>query len=477
MASKHYDVLVIGSGAGSIIAERAQWAGLKVALVDRGPLGGTCLNVGCIPSKTLIVSADRVVEAQRADRLGVRLQVTGIDFPAIMARAREVAAAGREQIRNGLKQVHGIDFYEANGTFVADKEMHVGGERIRADKVFIAAGARPQVPPIPGLSEVPYLTNESLLALETLPHSMVIVGGGYIGVEYAHFLAAMGCQVTLVERLHYLVVAEEPEISLRLKARLAARMAVHTDTSVTAVSRAADGVAVSLRNLATGRDSVVKSERLLIATGRSSNADTLRPEATGVELDPRGYVAVNGHLETSRAGIWAFGDVIGRYMFTHVANQEAIVAWHNSQHTPKVEMDYSAVPHAVFSDPQIASVGVTEAVARTKHAILVGETDYQSVAYGEALREDDGYAKVVVEKETGHVLGFHIAGWNAALLIQEVTEAMANEGNANSILVAMHIHPALSEIVPACLSNLHDPEEKAKGKEEAKPATIESHRH
>jgi mycothione reductase len=475
LASKHYDVLVIGSGAGSIIAERAQWAGMKVALVDKGPLGGTCLNVGCIPSKTLIVSADRVVEAQRAAALGVHAVVERIDFGAIMARARQVSANGQQQMRQSLKQATGIDFYEAPGMFVGEKEMEVGGHRLRADKVFIVAGARPQIPPLPGIRDVDYLTNESLLALEQLPRSVIIVGGGYVGVEYAHFLAAMGSAVTLIERLHHLAVSEEPEISVRLKARLAKRMSVLTDTKVTALRRRGADVEVGLQNLVTGRESSVTGERLLLATGRTANADLLRPEATGVTLDARGYVEVNGYLETVKPGIWAFGDVIGRYMFTHVANQEAIVCWHNSQHEPKVEMDYSAVPHAVFSDPQIASVGMTEAVARTKHEILVGEADYTSVAYGEALAEQDGYAKVVVEKKTGRILGCHIAGSHAAVLIQEVTEAMANEGNPNSVLVAMHIHPALSEIVPACLSNLRDPEHK----EEAAPheAHLESHRH
>ncbi|MHB0877738.1 MAG: dihydrolipoyl dehydrogenase family protein [Anaerolineae bacterium] len=473
MAGKHYDVLVIGTGAGAIVAERAQWAGQKVALVDRGPLGGTCLNVGCIPSKMLILPADRIIEARRAARLGVYLSVTGIDVKSIMERMRAVVTSGQQSVREGLRQSPDIDYYEATGHFVGEHEMEVAGARVSADKVFIAAGARPSVPSLPGLRDVDYLTNESILALDEMPHSIIVVGGGYVGAEYAHFLSAVGSQVTLVEMGHRLVAGEEPEVSMRLKNRLAERMTVLTDTAVTALRRTPQGVAASVRNQVTGSESTVEAASLLLATGRTSNADLLRLEATGVALDGRGYVAVDGYLQTSKANIWAFGDVIGRRMFTHVANQEAIVAWHNSQHDPKVEMDYNAAPHAIFSDPQIASVGLTEAEARATHDILVGEADYQSVAYGEATAEVDGYAKAVVEKDTGRILGFHIAGSHAAMLIQEVTDVMANEGNVNSVLAGMHIHPALSEIVPACLHDLHDPEHRHEGEHEA---TIESHR-
>ena len=451
--AKRYDVIVIGSGSGAIVAERALWQDLSVALVDRGPLGGTCLNVGCVPSKLLIYPADRIVAAQEATKLGIRIEIAGIDFPAIMQRMRTIVKEGSDYVRKALGKTN-IVLYEAEASFVDDYTLEVAGERIRGDKIFIAAGARPVIPPIPGLGDVDYLTNESVLALTKPPASLLILGGGYIAVEYAHFFAAMGTQVTILERQHHLVADEEPELSLILKRKLSERMTVHTDTEGFAVRREGDGVVVLGRNLVTGRVSEFAAERLLIAVGRQSNADRLHLQATGVEIDTRGFITVNGYLETSKANIWAFGDVIGKQMFIHVANQEAMLAWHNSVHKDKVEMDYSAVPRAIFTHPQLAAVGLTEAEAKKSHNVLVGKAEYQQVAAGEAMMETDGLAKAVVDKDSGKILGFHVIGPYASIVIQEVIDVMANRGNIHSITTAMHIHPALSELVVATLQSL-----------------------
>jgi mycothione reductase len=453
---KNYDVIVIGSGCGVIIAEEAVAHGFKTALVDRGPLGGTCLNVGCIPSKMLIYPADRIVEIEEAGKLGIEAGVKGIDFESIMARMRRSRREGQNDIRKGFKQAEGLDFYEGEGHFTADYTLEVNGEKIKGKKVFIASGSRPFIPPIKGLDSVKYLTNESLLELKARPESLLIIGGGYIAVEYGHFFAAMGTKVTILEMADRLVLPEEPEISELLKEALTKRMAVHTGAQVVEVKKEGRGVAVLVRDNKTGKEKEFNGQDVLVAVGRRSNADTLKVEKSGVELDKRGFIKVDRHLETTKKNIFAVGDANGQQMFTHVANREAMIVGHNAFHDASFEMDYSAAPHAIYSHPQIASVGLTEEDAKKEHKILVGRAKYYDVAKGEAMMETEGLAKAIVEKETEKILGFHIIGPYAPVLIQEVVNAMASGGQSGEIDQGLHIHPALSELIPVTLGHLEE---------------------
>lgn len=454
---REYDVIVIGSGSGATIVDAALWRGMRVALVDKGPLGGTCLNVGCIPSKMLTFPADRLMEIQDAGKLGVEAQVQGIDFRAVMERTQRTIRETQESIREGIRNAHGLDFYELEGFFVGDRTMQVGDRRIRGEKVFIASGARPLIPPIEGVEEVDYLTNDNVFWLRERPKSLVIVGGGYVSVEMAHFFAAAGTRVTILQRNRRLVPEEEPEISWLLEQAMRERVKVYTDTEAIAVEKRRGELRVVAREGETGEVREFSGERLLIAAGRRSNADLLQVEAAGIEVDERGYVRVNQYLETNREHVWALGDANGQHMFTHVANREAAVAWHNANSDHKVEMDYGAVPHAVFSYPQIASVGYTEAQAKGTFDYVVGRARYQDVAKGEAMMESHGFAKAIVERESGRIRGFHIIGPYAAMLIQEVVNAMANGGEIGQISRGMHIHPAMPELILATLHNLQEP--------------------
>lgn len=454
---KKYDVIVIGSGSGGIILDAAYRAGFKVAYVDRGPLGGTCLNVGCIPSKMLIYPADRVVEIQEAHKLGIDAEIKTIDFQAIMARMRQPIDDSLAHMRAGLQHAQNLDFYEAEGHFIDDYTMEVAGEKIHGDKIFIVAGARPSLPPIKGLDQIDYLTNETLLQITELPKSVVIIGGGYIAAEYGHFLAAMGADITMLQRGSRLVPSNEPEISLTLENALARRMTIHTNTSAIEVKRAEGGDTVVGKNQVTGEKTEYSGERILVATGRQSNADVLRVDKTGVKTDKHGFIIVNDFLETSKKNIWALGDVTGKYMFKHVANREAQIAWNNATHDPKQKMEYHAVPYAVFSYPQIAGVGLSQSEAEKNHDILIGTAKYSDVAKGEAMVEEDGFAKAIVEKESYKILGFHIIGPYAPMLIQEVVDIMAVGGNMWTLAQGMHIHPALTELIVTTLGNLSDP--------------------
>ena len=456
---KEYDLIVIGSGAGLNVVEDALSHGVSVALVDKGPLGGTCLNLGCIPSKMLIYPSDRVVEIADAAKLGIEAEIRKIDFKAVMQRMRQRVQEGERHVREGIRSSEGLDFYEGEGRFVKDYTLEVNGERIRGRKVVIASGARPEVPPLGMTDADGILTSESLLRLQEKPKTMIIIGGGYIAAEYAHFFTSMGTTVTLLQRDLHLVPDEEPEISELLQREMGKRMAIHTGTEAVAVRGKEGSFRVTAREKGAAGETEFTAEKVLLAAGRVSNADLLRVELTGVETDERNYIKVNEYLETSRKDIWAFGDAIGKKMFRHVANRESSIVVDNVLHDARGKMDYLAAPHAVFSYPEIASVGLTEADAIQQfrgQGLLVGKARYAEVARGEAMREETGFAKAIVMRDSGRIIGFHIVGPFASILIHEVIVAMANDLDVWALGRAMHIHPALSEVIIAALSNLSE---------------------
>lgn len=454
---KEYDVIVIGSGCGAIISDEAAGQGLKTALVDKGPLiGGTCLNWGCIPSKMLIYTADRIADIQEVEKFGVRAAVENIDFLSVMERMRHSREESQGHLRTAVADTDNLDLYEAEAKFTGDHTIEVKGETLKGEKIFIASGSRPMIPPVKGLDGVPYLTNESALELKEKPESLIIIGGGYIAVEFGHFFAAMGTRVTMLEMADRLVLAEEPEISEVLKEALSRRMAVHTGAQAEEVKTDGKTVTVVTRDAGTEKTKEYTAAHLMMAVGRRSNADLIQAEKAGIKLDKRGFIVTNDRLETNVKNIWAVGDANGKQMFTHMANREAAIAAHNGLHDGDLEVDYDVVPHAVYSHPQIASVGMKEEEAAKMHDILVGRAEYYDTAKGEAMMEEEGFAKVILEKETETILGFHIVGPHAPLLIQEVVNAMASGGNYEEINEGIHIHPALSELIPTALGDAEE---------------------
>jgi mycothione reductase len=371
-----------------------------------------------------------------------------------MENTRNAVRESADSIRRDLKGSENLDYYEDECQFTEDHTLMAGSEKIRAEKIFIATGARPAVPPIDGLSSVRYLTNESLLSLTQLPKSMLIIGGSYIGVEYAHFFAAMGTGVTVVEFNESLVSFEEPEISQLLKTSLEKRMKIFTGHEAVSIKKNDDGYTLTVRDRASKNERSLHGEEVLVATGRISNADRLKPDRTGVKLNPKGFIEVNDHLETSRAGIFALGDATGKGMFTHAGDKEVEIVWHNAFNTDKMAMDFGAVPHAVFTEPQIASVGLIESQAAKDHDIVVGKASYRDTAQGDIRKIDEGFAKAVVEKGSGRILGFHIIGPDASMLIQEVVNIFSNKGTYRSITDSMHIFPSLNDLITETLDKL-----------------------
>ncbi len=452
---KHYDIIVIGSGSGAIVSDEAVIQHLKVALIEKGPLlGGTCLNWGCIPSKMLIYTADRIAEIAEAKKLGINAGIESIDFLSIMERMRKSRRESQVHIREGIRNSRNLDLYEGEAHFTSDYLLEVNGEKLKGERIFIASGSRPFTPPIKGVENVDYLTNESVLELKEKPDSLIIIGGGYIAVEYGHFFAAIGTEVTILEMADRLALSEEPEISDLLKSGLSKRMKVHTGSLVEEVKGGDHGVTVVTKDTNSGRRKEFTAQRIMMAVGRRSNADILKVENTGIEIDKRGFIKVNYYLETNRKGIFAIGDANGQQMFRHMANREAEIVVQNAFYNKKLKVDYSAVPHAVYSHPQIASVGLTETKAREDHHVMVGRMKYFDTAKGEAMMETDGFAKVIVDKNSGKILGFHIIGPYAPELIQEVVNAMTSGGDMNELAQGVHIHPSLSELVQYTINSI-----------------------
>jgi len=455
---ERFDVLVVGSGSGMTIVEGALNKSLRVALVDKDPLGGTCLNRGCIPSKMVIYPMDVVQEIKHAMALGVNAKIEEIDFSLIMERMRRSVDEDRHQMEEGVGQTKNLTFYNIEGEFTGDYTMSVGDQIIVAKNIFLVSGARPEIPPIKGLEGVGYLTYRNVWNLKEAPRSLVIAGGGYIACELAHFFSCLGVEVTIVSRSPRLLRHIEPEVSETLTQVMRTRMCVMTGVEVKEVREIGDQKEVTVTD-AKGDTRAIKAEALLVAAGLRGNADLLKTEKTGVKADERGYIMVNEFYETSKPQIWAFGDAIGKAMFKHVANREAEIVWHAFDDGHKQSLDYDKVPYAIFSWPQVAAVGITEEEA-TKRGLkyLVGVYAYGDTAYGSAMGEEDGFVKLIVEEENYKILGCQIVGPHAAILIQEVVIAMnSGDGSVYPLVDAMHIHPALSEVVQRSVWRLQKP--------------------
>lgn len=454
-----FDVIVIGSGSGMIVSANAVANGFRTALVESGKMGGTCINRGCVPSKMLIYPADVAAMIREAEKLGIKATIDSIDFSKITSRMRKLVTEDVERQAKAVETDTRITWFKDVAEFVSDYTLKAGDHVIKADRIFIVSGARPDTPPLRGIENVNYLTSDTVLNLEKLPKSLVIVGGGYIAAEYGHFFSSLGTAVTIIQRSPRILPEEEPEISELLTEEMSKRLEIFTNYEATEVKEGKDNKTVIAKGRADGQIKEFSGEALLIAVGRVPNSDTLKPEKTGVELDKRGYVNVNQFLETRKKNVFAFGDAIGKQMFKHVANYEAHIAWHNAVHDHKIEVDYSAAPHAVFTHPQVASVGMKEAEAmQAGYKILVGRAFYKDTAQGAAIAETKGFVKVLVQQKTGKILGGHIIGPYASMLIQEIINAMAEgERTFVPIIRGMHIHPSMSEVVQNAFGSLTEP--------------------
>jgi mycothione reductase len=450
-----FDLIVIGSGSGLDVANAAA-GDMQVAIVEKGVLGGTCLNRGCIPSKILIHSADVAMTVRTAARFGIEVSEMKVDFERIVAHANDAVDADSRSIDHALS--HGVKnplLIKGEARFVGEKTLRVGKREIQADKILIAAGGRPQVPDIPGLAESGFITSDEALRLRRLPQRLIILGGGYIAAELGHFFGALGSQVTIVQRRPTLLSREDHAIAERFTEVFRRYHTVLTDSVVSEVRRKDDLVEVTVENTKSGEKTTRTGDTLLVATGRTPNTDLLNLPATGLEAGAKGCLAVNEYMETKVKGIYALGDIVGRYLYKHNANHEAQYVYWNMILGRRVPIDYSVMPHAVFSYPQVAAVGLTEEECQAKNIqYAVGVCEYEGTGMGLALQDEDSFAKLIVQRSNGKILGCHIIGPEASTLVHEVIVAMkSGNGGISNILNAIHIHPALSEVIVRAASN------------------------
>lgn len=453
-----YDTIIVGSGAGMNVAARASASGMKVAVIDRDPMGGTCLNRGCIPTKVMIQPADVIKTIQEAEKIGVYASVEGIDFGKLMKRVWKIVLGDRREMEKGVSQDPNVDFYPQVGEFMADYALRVGTKTMTAPKIVIASGARPHIPPIKDIGSAGFLTSRNVFNLKAPPDSLLIVGGGYIAAEFAHFFSSAGSKVTVIGRNPRLVPSEEPLVSEILKLRLSKYVRIYTNHEAISATKEDGQKTVIAKNRADGKHYKFKADEILIATGRRSNSDLLKPEKSGVQTDENGWILVDKYLQTTKPYIYALGDATGRHQFRHTANTESEIVWANLFENRRKMVDEHAVPHAIFTYPQIGSVGLTEEEAKKEHDILVGIKRYMDTAKGYAMAEEDGVAKVIVDAGSKRILGAHIVGPEASVLVQLVVDLMnAERGDYLPLARTQVIHPALSEVVTGAFANLAPP--------------------
>jgi dihydrolipoamide dehydrogenase len=462
---KEYDFIVIGTGSAMEIVNALieDNPNVKGAVIDKDEPGGICLTRGCIPSKILIYPAELIRTIERAEEFGISTDIKSVDFQKVMQRMRTLIYEEINNLRQGLSHSKNVDYYNSVAEFVAPYTLKIGNETITSKMIFLCCGSKPNVPAIAGLESVHYLTSDTILKLDRLPKSIAIIGGGYIAAEYGHFLSAMGSKVIIIGRNPQFIPEEEPEVSALAKRELQKHMTVITNHEVRRVENASAGkrrvIAVDRE---TGREAEIVTDEILVASGRGSNSDILHPERAGIKTDEKGWIIVNEYLETSQPNVWALGDADGKYLFKHVANYEAVLVFFNAVQKKGVKVDYHAVPHAVFTYPEIASVGLKEKEAIEKYGqenVLIGLHRYEDTAKGEAMSVRDCFVKVILEKESLKIIGAHIIGPSASVLIQEIVNIMyTDEQTAEPLIKAMHIHPALSEVVARAFSPLMTPQ-------------------
>ena len=449
---QNYDLIIVGAGSGNMIPvpEMEDW---RLAIVEPDKFGGTCLNRGCIPSKMLLYPAEVVETAKHAARLGVHHTLDRVDWQGILDRVwQKIDPIAESGAAYRQSQSH-MTVYDQPAQFVEPRVLQTGLHRITADRIVLGAGARPVVPDLPGLDTVPYHTSDTVMRLAAQPESILIIGGGYIGAEMASFFGALGTHVTLVDRGGALVKNEDEEIAKAFTNIYKRRFDVLLNAQARHVRPAADGVTVTFD--IEGRGHEVTAQTLLFAAGRQPNSDRLNVEVAGLEVDDRGRVRVNAYMETSAPGIFAFGDLASPYQLKHVANAEARLISKRLVDGTKTPMNYDGGPHAIFSQPQVASAGLTERTARQRGMDYVKATrKYADTAFGWASEDTDSFVKVMADPVTRQLLGAHIVGPQASLLIQPLVQGMKYGQTVDEMAQVLYIHPALTEVVEQALLEL-----------------------
>ncbi|PXA90869.1 FAD-containing oxidoreductase [Nostoc sp. 3335mG] len=454
-AERLFDAIIIGAGqAGPSLAGRLSAAGMSVAIIERHLVGGTCVNTGCKPTKTLVASAYAAHTARRGADYGFSRSEVTVDMPSVAARARKVILDSRKGNEDWLNGLDKVELMRGHATFVGPRTVTVNGSRLSAPRIFINVGGRAVVPDLPGLSDISFLTNTGMVALETLPRHLVVIGGSYIGLEFAQMYRRFGAEVTIVERSERLIGREDADISQAVREILEAEgITVRTGARCIGFGPHEDGVAVSV-DCETDASPVIGSH-VLLAIGRRPNTDDLGLDAAGIATDARGYITVDDRLETSVPGVWALGDCNGRGAFTHTAYNDFEIVAANLLDGEDRRVTERLPGYALYIDPPLGRVGMTEAEAeKTGRPLLYSKRPMTRVGRAVEKGEDQGFMKIVADAETKRILGAAILGTGGDEAIHGILDMM-NAGQTIDVLRwAVPIHPTVSELIPTVLLDL-----------------------
>jgi pyruvate/2-oxoglutarate dehydrogenase complex dihydrolipoamide dehydrogenase (E3) component len=451
-----FDAIVIGTGqAGPSLAHRLAGAGMKVAILERHRFGGTCVNTGCTPTKTLVASAYAAHLARRAGDYGVRIEGTvSVDMKKVKERKDYVLGFSTRGVERGLRSNPNITVYQGHGRFAGPREVEVGGEVLKAPKIFINVGGRAFVPDIPGLVQIPYFTNSTLLDIDFLPPHLIVIGGSYIGLEFAQAFRRFGSKVTVIEAAPRLIAREDEDVSAAVAEILKGegidlRLGVHGMR----MARRGKDIAVNLDSEA--GDGEVVGTHLLMAVGRRPNTDDLGLDKAGVATDKRGFIQVDDQLRTSVPGIWALGDCNGRGAFTHTSYNDFEIIAANLLDSDQRRVSDRITAYNLYTDPPLGRVGMTEAeVRKSGRPALKATMAMEDVSRAFEKGETQGFMKILVDRETRQILGASILGLNGDEIIHSLLDIMYARAPYTVVQRAVHIHPTVSELIPTMLGDL-----------------------
>jgi pyruvate/2-oxoglutarate dehydrogenase complex dihydrolipoamide dehydrogenase (E3) component len=451
-----YDAIIIGTGqAGPSLAARLANSRRKVAVIERKLFGGTCVNTGCIPTKTLVASAYAAHMTRRSSDFGVVIEGSiSVDMQAVKARKDEISRRSREGVEGWLAGLENCTIYRGHARFASPHEVSIGDDRLQAERIFINVGGRALTPPMPGLSEIPYLTNSSMMDVDFLPRHLVVIGGSYVGLEFGQMYRRFGSEVTIVEKGSRLIQREDEDVSATVKEILEREgVVVRLNAECIRFERQGEDIVV---HVACQADTpAIVGSQVLLAIGRRPNTDDLGLEKAGVEVDERGYIKVDDQLRTSVPGIWALGDCNGKGAFTHTSyNDFEIVAANLLDNDPRRVSD--RIPaYALYTDPPLGRAGLTEAeVRRSRKQALIGRRPMTRVGRAVEKGETQGFMKVLVDRDTREILGAAILGTGGDEVIHSILDVMYAKAPYTVLQRAMHIHPTVSELVPTMLGEL-----------------------
>jgi pyruvate/2-oxoglutarate dehydrogenase complex dihydrolipoamide dehydrogenase (E3) component len=453
---RSFDAIVIGSGqAGPFLAVRLAKSGQQVAFIEREHLGGTCVNDGCIPTKTLVASARVAHLARRASEYGVVLGgPVVVDPQAVKARKDAVVQASIDGLSRWLEGTAGLEMVRGEASFVSAHEVRVNGETLTAPKIFINTGGRPTVPDWPGIDETPYLTNTSMMALDIVPEHLIVVGGSYIGLEFAQMYRRFGSKVTVLEYADHLIAREDPDVCDGVRDVLAGE-GVDIRLDVRDIAVAPNNTGVRLTAAAGGAPVALEASHLLIAVGRAPNVEALNLPAAGIATDARGFIQVDDELRTSVPGVWAMGDVNGRGAFTHTSYNDFEIIAANLLDGDRRRVSDRIPAYALFTDPPLGRVGMTEAEVRAAgRPALKGVYPMSRVGRARERGETQGFMKVLVDAETKLILGAALLCIEGDEIVHTLLDAMYAGAPYTTLQRAMHIHPTVSELIPTLLGEL-----------------------